>query len=530
MQSFLTVSALYAVLAATLCSASSLGYPVFGTKRYARANLLPSSEYGSSSMPVYSPVVPQQQQLQQQYYDSQPQYMPQYASSDYYDDSGYYGGNNYYYVPPVVHRRHQRHDRYPSYGLPTYRGEYKPTPYYYAHAPSYSYSDDRESNNPLDDLHEEMLQEDERERAREYMPVGTEQWYENLPPRHAPDSTFLRNLIMYNQQMNALRNKQQLDSAEEYDEYEDSEPEYYDSSAYVDNRNNYNAFVNPYTGSSNTPITSPSNNRNTFNKINSLRNSMAKNAVEDDEEVQELKSLIHQQKNSQLQQQQLLQPQPQQYQVHTPNPVQDIKQQQQRSISNDYSQQFNMDSFQQDSPQQQQPQQYNNYEYDNEYDDSWSHWDRKRNVQPKKVTPTTSTSTTTPTTTTTTSQKPIVEIIHGHNGQKEVVLPRPASPVRNPFANIGGLHKAQKPAAAAAAASSDANVIAAAPPAGKLAKSGSVYDTIKKIISMQQNLEDAELSHQLDSQKHQGSGRLQKRFVASEESLVQQLDGLKRTA
>lgn len=356
MQSFLMVSALYAVLAATLCSASSLGYPVFGTKRYARANLLPSSEYGSSSMPVYSPVVPQQQQLQQQYYDSQPQYMPQYASSDYYDDSGYYGGNNYYYVPPVVHRRHQRHDRYPSYGLPTYRGEYKPTPYYYAHAPSYSYSDDRESNNPLDDLHEEMLQEDERERAREYMPVGTEQWYENLPPRHAPDSTFLRNLIMYNQQMNALRNKQQLDSAEEYEEYEDSEPEYYDSSTYVDNRNNYNAFVNPYTGSSNTPIASPSNNRNTFNKINSLRNSMAKNAVEDDEEVQELKSLIHQQKNSRLQQQQLLQSQPQQYQVHTPNPVQDIKQQQQRSISNDYSQQFNMDSFQQDSPQQQQPQ------------------------------------------------------------------------------------------------------------------------------------------------------------------------------
>lgn len=530
MQSFLMASTLYVVLAAALCSASSLGYPVFGTKRYARANLLPSSEYGSSSLPVYSPVVPQQQQLQQQYYDSQPQYMPQYASSDYYEDSGYYGGNNYYYVPPVVHRRHQRHDRYPSYGLPTYRGEYKPTPYYYAHAPSYSYSDDRESNNPLDDLHEEMLQEDERERAREYMPVGTEQWYENLPQRHAPDSTFLRNLIMYNQQMNALRNKQQLDSTEEYDEYEDSEPEYYDSSAYVDNRNNYNAFVNPYTGSSNTPIPSSSNNRNTFNKISSLRNSMAKNAVEDDEEVQELKSLIHQQKNSRLQQQQLLQQQPQpqqQYQVHTPNPMQDIKQQQQRSISNDYSQ-FNMDSpFQQDSPQQQQPQQYTNYEYDNEYDDNWSHWDRKRNVQPKKVTPTTtSTSTQTPTTTTSTTPKPIVEIIHGHNGQKEVVLPRPASPVRNPFANIGGLHKAQKPAAS----SMDANVVAAAPPAAKLAKPGSVYDTIKKIISMQQNLEDAELSHQLDSQKHQGSGRLQKRFVASEESLVQQLDGLKRTA
>lgn len=533
MQSFLVASSLYAVLAAALCSASSLGYPVFGTKRFTRANLLPSSEYSSSlSMPVYT--VPQQQQ---QYYDSQPQYMPQYASSDYYDDSGYYGAgsNSYYYVPPVVHRRHQRHERYPSFGLPTYRGEYKPTPYYYAHAPSYSFSDDRESNNPLDDLHEEMLQEDERERAREFMPVGTEQWYENLPPRQAPDSTFLRNLIMYNQQMNALRNKQQPESTEEYDEYEESEPEYYDSTAYVDNRNNnYNAFVNPYTGSSNTPISNPASSRNTFNKINSLRNSMAKNAVEDDEEVQELKSLIHQQKSSRLQQQQLLQQQPlqqqqpQQYQVLTPSPLQDIKQQQQRSVSNDYSQFSVLDTLQQDSPQpqpqqqQQQQQQYGNYEYENEYDDSWSHWDRKRNVQPKKVTPTSTPSTST----TTTSPKPIVEIIHGHNGQKEVVLPRPASPVRNPFANLGALHKAQK----APSSSSSANVVAAAPSAGKINKPGSVYDTIKKIINMQQNLEDAELSHQLDSQKHQGSGRLQKRFVASAESLVQQLDGLKRTA
>lgn len=480
-------------------------------------------------MPVYSPVP--------QYYDQQPpQYLPMSsysmgpATSDYYDDSGYYNSNNYYYVPPVQ-RRHQRQDRYPSYGLPTYRGEYKPTPYYYAHAPSYSYSDDHESNNPLDDLHEEMLQEDERERARDYLPVGQEQWYES-PSRHTPDSTFLRNLIMYNNQMSSLRNKQ-FDSNEEYEEYEDVEPEYYDT-PYADNRNTYNSYVNPYTGSTST---GNSNNQNPFNKISSLRNSMAKNAVEDDEEVQELKSLIHQQKNSRVLQQQQQQQQPQQqppqqsppqqqqqlsFEQQTPYPMQDIKQQQQRSLANDYQHYTNTDSWQQDSPA------YNQYDYDNEYDDAWTHWDSKRNVQPKKlilpaVIATTTMTTSVPTTATT--EKPKVEIVQGRNGQKEVVLPRPAVPVRNPFANVipprpqgTNMVSHQSKSAAKATGSSSSS------PAGT-----SVYDTIKKIINMQQNLEDADLRQQLDSQKHKGP-RINKRFVSTAESLVQQLDGLKRTA
>lgn len=470
---------------------ASLSYPVFGTKRYTRANLLPANDYGSSlTMPVYSPVP--------QYYDSQPQYMPMPsysmgpAASDYYDDSSYYN-SNYYYVPPVQ-RRHQRFDRYPSYGLPTFQGEYKPTPYYYAHAPSYSYSDDHESNNPLDDLHEEMLQEDERERARDFMPIGQEQWYES-PSRHPADNAFLRNLIMYNNQMNSLRNKQ-FESNEDYEEYEDTEPEYYDT-PYVDNRNTYSGYVNPYTGGS--PSTSTnSNSRNTLNKITSLRNSMAKNAVEDDEEVQELKSLIHQQKNSRLlqQQQQLLQQQqPQSSEQQTPSPLQDIKQHQQRSLGNDYQQYTSSDSWQRDSPA------YSTYDYDNEneYDDSWSHWDRKRNVQPKKlILPVATTSTTTHaplTTPTSTTEKPKVEIVQGRNGQKEVVLPRPAAPVRNPFANMAaGLQQKQTafralanngvPVQQGKPSTSSSSQVAPASSSNK-----SVYDTIKKIINMQQNLQ-----------------------------------------
>ncbi|XP_029709140.2 probable serine/threonine-protein kinase tsuA [Aedes albopictus] len=520
---------------------ASLSYPVFGTKRYTRANLLPANDYGSSlTMPVYSPVP--------QYYDNQPQYMPMPsysmgpAASDYYDDSGYYN-SNYYYVPPVQ-RRHQRFDRYPSYGLPTFQGEYKPTPYYYAHAPSYSYSDDRESNNPLDDLHEEMLQEDERERARDFMPVGQEQWYES-PSRHPADNAFLRNLIMYNNQMNSLRNKQ-FESNEDYEEYEDTEPEYYDT-PYADSRNSYSGYVNPYTGNSPSQG-SNTNNRNMLNKITSLRNSMAKNAVEDDEEVQELKSLIHQQKNSrpqqQQQQQQLLQ-QPQFPEQQTPSPVQDFKQHQQRSLSNDYQQYpSSSDSWQRDSPSYST---YSDYDSENEYDDSWSHWDRKRNVQPKKlilpVGTTSSTTTHAPLTTTTTTvaptEKPKVEIVQGRNGQKEVVLPRPAAPVRNPFANMAAgvqqQHTGFRAATATAPASTKNNAVAlqggqvASPAMPVSSSNNSVYDTIKKIINMQQNLQDADLSHQLESQRHKGT-RVHKRFVSTAESLVQQLDGLKRTA
>ncbi|XP_055541864.1 probable serine/threonine-protein kinase mps1 [Wyeomyia smithii] len=516
-------------------SSASLNYPVFGTKRYTRANLLPPSNYGSSlSIPAYPPAP--------QYYDSPSQYtmaLPSYSmnpsTADYYDDSGYYN-SNYYYVPPV-HRRHQRQDRYPSYGLPTYRGEYKPTPYYYAHAPSYSYSDDRELNNPLDDLHEEMLQEDERERARDYMPVGQEQWYES-PARHSADSTFLRNLIMYNKQMNSLRNNQP-DSGEEYEEYDGADPEYYDT-PYADSGNaGYSSYINPYDNSNNNNNAN-SNSRSTLSKITSLRNSMAKNALEDDEEVQELKSLIHQQKNSRVaqQQQQLHQPQflqsfhKLQDELPTAAPIPDIKQQQQRSMSSDYQQNGNTDSWQRDSPS------YNSYDYENEYDDNWSHWDRKRNVQPKKLalpifpftaTPAAVTTTTTPTVVTvetlTTSAKPSqAQTRNEYNGQKEVAVPRPAAPVRNPFANLSGL---QKQSGHHPTAGTVVNMIAQAKPIK--VKPGSVYDTIKKIIDMQQNLEDAELALQLDNQKHQGT-RVHKRFVTNEESLVQQLDGLKRTA
>uniref|UniRef100_A0A182NUA2 Uncharacterized protein n=1 Tax=Anopheles dirus TaxID=7168 RepID=A0A182NUA2_9DIPT len=606
----------------TSSSSSSNSFPVFGTKRYTRSNLLPSGEYGGQglSLPVYH-------MPNGRYYDAQlpPQYFPfapyaQPSSSDYYDDTGYYGdaSKSYYYMPqqPSPHRRYQRNnERYTSYGLPTYRGEYKPTPYYYAHGPSYSYSDDHESSNPLDDLHEEMLQEDERERARDYYPVGQEQWYES-PSRQ--DSAFLRNLILYNSQLQnfgGARGRQlpPLDASneEDFEEYDDTEPDYEYDSPLADARSGYGSFGfgNGYPGDAApgayvpSGASSSSGRMNALSKLNSFRNSMAQNQIdEDDEEVQELKSLIHQQKSSQrlppmlmdkmapfvLKQQQQPQqyvptpaasqkpqPQQQQQQVHQRQSKQQLpqlqphqqaqqlqreqqlllqqqqQQQQQRqlqqqqqqlqaqqqlqkeqkqqqllrTLSSDYQPTYEADNWQKDSPS------YNAYDYDaDEYDDSWSHWDRKRNVEPKKATFSTTSSATT---TTTTTKKPVKVVVSSSttvappsvtvktgNGQKEVVLPRPTNP-RNLFAaNL--IHAVDETRMQLGTPKADDGSAHQEP------KSSKIYDALKAMINMRQDLEKADLREQLEHQKQ--LAHIHKRFVSNEGSLVEQLDGLKRSA
>uniref|UniRef100_A0A182PMM3 Uncharacterized protein n=1 Tax=Anopheles epiroticus TaxID=199890 RepID=A0A182PMM3_9DIPT len=613
-------------------SSSSNGFPVFGTKRYARSNLLPSSEYGGGqglSLPVYH--MPNARyydtQLPPQYFPFAP-YQPSVVGSDYYDDVGYYGdtGKGYYYQPQPQHRRYQRNnERYTSYGLPTYRGEYKPTPYYYAHGPSYSYSDDHESSNPLDDLHEEMLQEDERERARDYYPVGQEQWYES-PTR--PDSAFLRNLIMYNSQLSnfaGTRGRQlpplDMSNEEDFEEYDDTEPDYEYDVPIADTRPSYDNFFpgNGYPAESVPGYgVGPASSRNTFSQLNSFRNSMAKNQIdEDDEEVQELKSLIHQQKNSQRlppmlmdkmapfvlkqqqpyptasnqpqqqvqqqvhqrqskqqyqqlqpqqlqqqqlllqrqkeqllqqqrQQEQLLQQQQQQkeqllqqqrlkeqqqlllkqQQLEAEKQLQKEQKQQQllRTLSSDYQPAYGQqsDSWQKDSPS------YNAYDYDaDEYDDSWSHWDRKRNVQPKKATfATTTTTTKKPVKVTSTStvepatSKPAKA--NGSSGQKEVVLPRPTNP-RNLFAaNL--IHAVDETRMQLGKPKVDDGSTK-----HKETKSSKIYDALRAMMNTkQQDMEGADLRQQLEHQKQ--LAHIHKRFVSNEESLVQQLDGLKRSA
>ncbi|XP_050083677.1 GATA zinc finger domain-containing protein 10-like [Anopheles aquasalis] len=675
-----SVVALLCSLLVTLCSAAGAlsappSYPVFGTKRYTRGNLVPTSEYGSGGigggalsgalgLPVYHRLP------SGRYYDApltSPQYFPfapyQQPSStvDYYDDTGYYGdgAKSFYYLPPPPppqpqHRRYQRNnERYTSYGLPTYRGEYKPTPYYYAHGPSYSYTDDHESSNPLDDLHEEMLQEDERERALDYYPVGQEQWYES-PSR--PDSAFLRNLILYNQQlqnygrgMSMLQQQQRpmIDGSNEddFEDYDEPEPDYEYEGAIADPEPGYDSYYGAgyaapaaaggarYEASGGSAA---SNNRDALSKLSSLRSSMAMNQIDDDddEEVQELKSLIHQQKSNQQrlppmfvdkmapfvlknqqfpapptpsssyqkqhpaqyqiqhqqqqqqqqqqkqaqeqlqrqqqqqqqqhqrqkeqQQKQLLQQQQQQQQLfqeqqreqqrlkelqlqqQQQKQERELKQQQLlRTLSSDYQAAYEpTDSWQKDSPS------YNAYDYDNEYDDgSWSHWDRKRNVQPKKATfasKTTSPVTTTTTTktkvtttvkpaavpTSTTSAPVTIKPVAHQPGQKEVVLPRPTNP-RNAFS--ASLLNAVAPSTAHQQQQQQHGVMKVDQGSmAKQIKSSKIYDTIKAMVNMRQQMEDADLRQQLEHQKQ--LAHIRKRFVSNEESLVQQLDGLKRSA
>ncbi|XP_053676600.1 uncharacterized protein LOC128726798 [Anopheles nili] len=597
-------------------SSSSIGssgsYPVFGTKRYARSNLIPSSDYGGQAMslPVYHlpNVRYYDAPVPAQYFPYAPYHPP--TSSDYYDDTGYYGdtSKSYYYVPQPQHRRYQRNnERYTSYGLPTYRGEYKPTPYYYAHGPSYSYTDDHEPSNPLDDLHEEMLQEDERERARDYYPVGQEQWYES-PARQ--DSAFLRNLILYNSQLQNFGGARgrplpplDVSNEEDFEEYDDTEPDYEYDAPLADARSGYGSYYgNGYPSEESLGYVpsggSSSAGRNAFSKLTSFRNSMAKNQIdEDDEEVQELKSLIHQQKGSSpgqrlspvlmdkmspfvlkaqqpakapqqyqqseqnRQQQQLLQRQSKQQLQHLQPSQQQWQQEQQllqqaqlqqaqlqqvqqqqkqqqlqkeqkqqqllRTLSSDYQQAYETDNWQKDSPS------YNAYDYEgDEYDDSWSHWDRKRNVQPKKATfagkdtlaspsttkqpkKTIASSTLAPATV-----KPATTSKPG-NGQKEVVLPRPTNP-RNLFAAqlIHAVDETRMELGSPKNTAEGSKL--------KEAKSSKIYDALKAMMNMRQDQEDADLRQQLEHQKQ--LAHIHKRFVSNEGSLVQQLDGLKRSA
>ncbi|XP_052864214.1 uncharacterized protein LOC128270831 [Anopheles cruzii] len=631
--SLLTLGTATVATATGTDTASSLpSYPVFGTKRYTRGNVIPAPGGGQAlALPVYHHLP-----ASARYYEPQvpPQYFPfapYQPTADYYDDLGYYGGSDgagsFYYRPPppqalppqLPHRRYQRNnERYTSYGLPTYRGEYKPTPYYYSHGPSYSYSDEHESSNPLDDLHEEMLQEDERERARDYYPVGQEQWYES-PSR--PDSTFLRNLILYNQQLqNFGRGKvpqppqppAQLypdSSAEEdFDEYDEPEPDYEYDAPSAGYRDSYGYGTG---GGVSDPGYGSTNNRNAFSKLSSLRNSMARNRLEDgeeddeaddeddedDEEVQELKSLIHQhqqqqkttpsqrlppmfvdrmapfvlknqqppppppppmtttsavhhsQKQQSIQQQQrdlLEQQRKQKEQLEQAKKQQLLERQQKllRTLSSDYQHPaappVAPEPWQRDSPSYgAAAASYGDYdtEYDEDDDDSWSHWDRKRNVQPKKATfASTGTTTAKPagakvlpsgtTTSPTTTDKPSGAQHQPKpvgNGQKEVVLPRPTSP-RNAFAaSLLSAVQAQPP-------QDGGDGVLKMDEASKLKqiKSSKIYDTLKAMITMRQNLEDADLRQQLEHQKQ--LAHIHKRFVSNEESLVQQLDGLKRSA
>lgn len=138
----------------------------------------------------------QQHDFDQSVYRSQAAAAPYYGNYDTLYDTG---ADNFYADEENVDDLPEREY---LYGKPTYHGEYKPTRYYYARAPSYSYpyGDRVESNsNPLDDLHEEMLQEDHnRQRVKSDAP----QWLQNAGQPSSLTGNFMKNLMLHNNGMN----------------------------------------------------------------------------------------------------------------------------------------------------------------------------------------------------------------------------------------------------------------------------------------------------------------------------------------
>lgn len=129
---------------------------------------------------------------------------------------------NYY----VDERNDQVADREYYYGKPTYHGEYKPTKYYYARAPNYNYNDDHvEPENPLDDLHEEMLQEDQRDKQQQqqHMPVAQPQWFQNTDQPESLTNNFIRNLMLYNEGYNPIERQSESSLSNGYNGYNNND-------------------------------------------------------------------------------------------------------------------------------------------------------------------------------------------------------------------------------------------------------------------------------------------------------------------
>lgn len=408
----------------------SQSYPVYGgSKRYHRANMI------APVMPIYTPVSPQQ------YYDIQspatnylqpPQYMsvpyPQQSQPQRLADDYNNRNNQYLYYPRQDYQE-------PLYGVPTFHGDYQPKPYYFAQ-PSYSSDDRLETANPLDYLHEEILQENERERSRN-------------------NAAFMQNLALYNKQLDSFHNRQQqlqkiqdiygLKSTNDYEDYDAAQPnDWYDQTSIL---------VDPNSYSDNQIMPKASPQQYQY---------QTRPADYDDEMVKELKDLTKNRKNVQ------------DYDFPTLN----------KGDYNNFDWPADMPQDNDDDtqdPEWDEPR-------DGEEDDGWINWERKRDIQPKKdyafvdgkkpasvnkiaektVTPMPVNVQKTQTTIAENS-KLIAKL---HKGQKEFVLPRPATPVRRPFAE--SVEKLKETNHDNKPTKSDQT-----PP---------IYKTIKQIIDMEQNL------------------------------------------
>lgn len=428
------------VLLTVLTCGLTQSYSVYGNKRHNSANVEPMMQINTHASQQQQHYEPGYERLANTNY--QPQYVPvPYLSApqplvaeDYnYNSRSSAQNPNYYYYPRQEYQSQ-------LYGIPTYRGDYQAKPYYFAQ-PSYSSDDRVEATNPLDYLHEEILQENERERSLN-------------------NAAFMQNLALYNKQVDSLKSRQQqlqkfqelynLKATNDLDDYDIEQPsDWYDQTSILVDPNTFESYKSDYEMM---PQASSQYAYQSRPKPNDY----------DDEMVKELRDLTK---------------------AHKSPVAKDYGASQSRQTYG------NID-WQQDMPQESED--VTEPEYDE--DDEWINWDQKRDIQPKKdfalidakqtqqsvnklpdvkakpLKPTITTQTPFPSSATENSKL----ISKLHKGQKEVVLPRPATPVRRPFtesvmnmvrANSDGDGKARKSEQT--------------PP---------IYKTIKQIIDMEQNL------------------------------------------
>lgn len=169
----------------------STAHPIYGTKRYGRSSAGPPNNWGMSSVlhvpSYYLQAMPRPHTYPPlTFYDHVNPYAPDYDEY-YYPDSLSYP--LYYPSYPAA----RTSDLYQSF-LPYYYGE-RAYPGYY------------DVVDPIEDIQEEMLQQDqEREQREESLPIGQETWYETdeTAPQQGDslddvNAAFMKNLMIYNQ-------------------------------------------------------------------------------------------------------------------------------------------------------------------------------------------------------------------------------------------------------------------------------------------------------------------------------------------
>lgn len=447
----------------------SYTYPVFGTKRYGRSGPVHHSAY----IPVPIPVARRYTEYQ----------VPEY-------DEGYLAPSQ-----PEEYE-YNAYDKYPF--VPYYN--YYPRDYYHEksdrrNADNYGYFEEEAPNDPIDDLQEEMMQDD-RGKDDAY---GQETWFEGGNPRYEnnaeANAAFLQNLIIAQMYQDAAASA--AVNAGNPSRYAAAFPFVYTPVAPNEDYDDRNWLYGvPTTG------------------IDEKEKAQQYFKNGEDEEVKELESL--RKKNKQKQNKQKDGSKKKNKNKNQKNKIE------QTDISND--------EFLAELKNRRNRKNYvdergdliiNKKNIVNPTDVKYDSWnlgkvslksypdspkeglgklvtskplkmngfnfsDRKNRIEvPTTIAATTTTTTTTSTPSTTTTERPI------SFGQKEVVLPRPANPVRRPYSERMSLRSTHQP---------------------------SVYDTIKQLLSMEEDVRQG------------GISRPQKRFVLSEDQLTAELNGLKKLA